>query len=81
MARNPFLSDPDDDPVISELSKGTVEISTALGLIRVLTLLPLYDHFLDEVEQHLARALEAQLNVRRQLEERVVDRRGRLRPA
>lgn len=45
------------------------EVALALGLIRVLTLLPLYDGTLDEVEQHLAAGWESLLQLQRQLRE------------
>lgn len=45
------------------------EVALALGLIRVLTLLPLYDGTLDEVERHLAAGWESLLQVQRQLRE------------
>jgi hypothetical protein len=45
------------------------ELALALGLIRVLTLLPLYDGTLDEVERHLAASWEALRELQRLLED------------
>ena len=44
------------------------EVAVALGLIRVLTLLPLYDNALDDVEQHLATGWDSLLQLRRLVE-------------
>ena len=41
------------------------EVALALGLVRVLTLLPLYDGTLDEVEQHLAAGWDSLLQLQR----------------
>jgi hypothetical protein len=41
-----------------KLAAVTADLATALGLIRVLTLLPLYDQSLGEVESRLARSCE-----------------------
>jgi hypothetical protein len=47
----------------------SVDLALSLGLVRVLTLLPLYDGTLDEVEQHLGSCWESLLELRRLLEE------------
>jgi hypothetical protein len=44
------------------------EAAFALGLVRVLTLLPLHDPALDEVEQRLAVVWESLLELRRLIE-------------
>lgn len=48
------------------LAGATADLATALGLVRVLTLLPLYDASLGEMEARLARSWE-QLREARQL--------------
>jgi hypothetical protein len=45
------------------------ELALALGLVRVLTLLPLYDGALDEVENHLAAGWEAVRELQRLIED------------
>ena len=48
------------------LAGATADLATALGLVRVLTLLPLYDPSIGEMEARLARSWE-QLREARQL--------------
>jgi hypothetical protein len=66
---NPFSrSAPARDPLISELINATAELYSALGAIRVLTLLPFFEPGLSEVEEQLGRALNSIIEARRQLE-------------
>jgi hypothetical protein len=51
------ISSPGFD-VDGRLSAVIADLALALGLVRVLTLLPLYDSSLDELEQRLASCLE-----------------------
>ena len=63
------------------LAAATADLATALGLIRVLTLLPFYDASLGEVEARLARSSEQLGEVRRLIDdERRTGRRLRLVP-
>jgi hypothetical protein len=55
--------------VEAALRTASAEIAFALGLIRVLTLLPLYDGTLDDVERHLASSRESLLQLLRELED------------
>jgi hypothetical protein len=57
--------------VEAAVGTASAEIAFALGLIRVLTLLPLYDGALDDVERHLAASWESLLQLRRALEDAV----------
>jgi hypothetical protein len=50
------------------LAATTADIATALGLVRVLTLLPLYDASLGEIEARLARGCEQLREARRLIE-------------
>jgi hypothetical protein len=53
------------DEVDPALRRAITELAAALGLVRVLTLLPVYAGTLDEVEVHLAAGWEAVNEVRR----------------
>jgi len=53
------------DEVDPALRHAITELAAALGLVRVLTLLPVYDGALDELELHLAAGWEAVNEVRR----------------
>jgi hypothetical protein len=57
------------EPMAVELDRrlagATADLATALGLIRVLTLLPLYDASLGEIEARLARSVEHLRDARR----------------
>jgi hypothetical protein len=53
----------------SRLAATTADLATALGLVRVLTLLPLYDATLGEIEARLARGCEQLREVRRLVED------------
>jgi hypothetical protein len=65
-----FPSDSLDLGVVhSHLAQATSKTALALGLTRVLTLLPLHDPALEEVERYLADAWNALLDLRRILEE------------
>ena len=68
-------SSPGGEHLISELASATIELYSALGAIRLLTLFPFFAQGLSEVEQQLGRALNSLLEVRRQLEDE--DRGGR----
>jgi hypothetical protein len=63
----------------SRIAEATAEAALALGLVRILTLLPLYDEALNEVEQHLAQSWAALLELRRLLEDDRVMSSGRVR--
>jgi hypothetical protein len=75
-------AEPDSDHVAEairhELRQATADLALALGLTRVLTLLPLCDPAVDEVERHIAHAWNALLELRRVIEdgETVSHRRG-----
>jgi hypothetical protein len=57
------------NPIESAARSAASELALALGLIRVLTLLPLYDGTLDQVERHLAAGWETLRELQRLLEE------------
>jgi hypothetical protein len=57
------------DAIESAARSAASELALALGLIRVLTLLPLHDGALDEVERHLAAGWEALRELQRLIEE------------
>jgi len=61
-----FNSSPDVDRTLTAAS---ADLGTALGLVRVLTLLPLFDPALSEVEALLARSWEALREARRLMNE------------
>ena len=75
MNRSFDTSSPARDDLISGLTGATVEIYTALGAIRLLTLFPLFAPGLSEVEQQLGRALNGLIEIRRQLEDEEQGRR------
>lgn len=54
----------------SRVAAATTDVALALGLVRVLTLLPLHDPALDEVERHLAAAWDSLLELRRSVADR-----------
>jgi hypothetical protein len=58
-----------DDFLEALLADTTLELATALGLVRFLTLLSLHDGVLDEVERRLATTWESVLAMRRLLED------------
>jgi hypothetical protein len=61
----------------TKLADARVELALALGIVRVLTLLPLHDPSLGEIERHVAKAWESLLDVRRSLaDERAIDLSG-----
>ena len=51
------------------LAGATADLATALGLVRVLTLLPLHDPSLSEMEARLARSWEQLREARRLIED------------
>lgn len=57
------------NPIDSAARNAASELALALGLIRLLTLLPLYDGALDEVEEHLAAGWDALRELQRLLED------------
>ena len=63
--RNLSLVSGDGESSETLIRTAAAEVALALGLIRVLTLLPLYDGTLDEVEQHLAAGWESLLQLQR----------------
>jgi DMSO/TMAO reductase YedYZ heme-binding membrane subunit len=60
---------PTVDTIYKCLANAAAEAALALGLVRVLTLLPLYDTSLDELERHLAQTWESLLELKRLLED------------
>ena len=67
--KNFSLSLVPSDSVERVIGTATSELALALGLVRVLTLLPLYDGTLDEVESHLAAGWEAVRQLGRLIED------------
>jgi hypothetical protein len=67
--RNLSLVSGDGESSDTLIRTAATEVALALGLIRVLTLLPLYDGTLDEVEHHLAAGWESLLQLQRLLRE------------
>jgi hypothetical protein len=67
--KNVSLSLVPSDSVERVISAATSELALALGLVRILTLLPLYDGTLDEVESHLAAGWEAVRELRRLIDD------------
>jgi hypothetical protein len=57
------------DEVDPALRRAITELAPALGLVRVMTLLPLHDAALDLLELHLAAVWEAVNEVRRAVED------------
>lgn len=66
---------PTVDTIRGCIANAAAGSALALGLVRVLTLLPLYDASLDEIEHHLARAWESLLELKRLLEEEHLEHR------
>ena len=67
--KNVSLSLVPTDAAERVISAATSELALALGLVRVLTLLPLYAETLDEVETHLAAGWEAVRELQRLIED------------
>jgi hypothetical protein len=66
--KNLSLVSSDGESAETLIRTAAAEVAVALGLIRVLTLLPLYDSALGEAEQHLATGWDSLLQLRRLLE-------------
>lgn len=77
MAHPESNSDHAAEAIRDQLGQATADLALALGLTRVLTLLPLYDPALDEVERHLAKAWSALLELRRVIEDNATVSRSR----
>ena len=56
------------DRIRGDLAAVSAEAALALGLIRVLTLLPFYDLSLEEVERHLAAVWNSLIEIRELLD-------------
>jgi hypothetical protein len=67
----------DVDEVEATIVSATTEAAIALGLVRVLTLLPFHDPALDEVEGRLAAAWQSLIEVRVLLAENRATSSGR----
>jgi hypothetical protein len=57
------------EDVIKKLEEISVDLALSLRLVRVLTLLPIYDPGLDEVERHVAHAWDQALELQQRLDE------------
>ena len=69
MTDQSLLANPTIDVLRGSLTTATSEIALALGLVRVLTLLPLYDASLDQIERHLAETWQSLLELKRLLDD------------
>ena len=54
---------------LKKLDKISLDLALSIGLVRGLTLLPIYDPALDEVERHVVHAWDRVLELHRRLEE------------
>jgi hypothetical protein len=69
---NPFrLSHRSSQYLTEQLGEITTSLALALGLTRMLTMLPLYDRSLDEIERLLSDAWSSLTELRRQLDDQL----------
>lgn len=68
MMPNDAISDPTVQEIRIRLTLISSQAAVALGLLRVLTLLPIHDPALDEIEEHMADVWESVLRLSLRLE-------------
>jgi hypothetical protein len=69
MSTHPQHSHRSKQWLTEQLEQTTASLALALGLTRMLTLLPLYDRSLDEIERLLSDAWSTLTELRRQVDE------------